>query len=80
MTLFRSFLLVVAAGIVSTTSWAQVTKSLDAYDVKLTPACFNTPYDDFATRKLGDKLFVLSAAKNACEDIDMDEFSKKTLF
>jgi len=77
MTLFRSFLLVVAAGIVSTTSWAQVTKSLDAYDVKLTPACFNTPYDDFATRKLGDKLFVLSAAKNACEDIDMDEFSKK---
>ena len=77
MTLFRSFLLVVAAGIVGTTSWAQVTTSLDAYDVKLTPACFNTPYDDFATRKLGDKLFVLSAAKNACEDIDMDEFAKK---
>lgn len=77
MTLLRSFLLVVAAGIVSKASWAQVTKSLDAYDVKLTSACFNTPYDDFATRKLGDKLLVLSAAKNACEDIDMDEFAKK---
>ncbi len=50
---------------------------MDQYNVTLTPACFNTPYDDFATRKLGDKLYVLSAAKNACEDVDMDEFAKK---
>lgn len=56
--------------------WSQ-TKSFDQFDIAVSPACFNTPYDDFAPRKLGDKLFVLSAAKNACEDIDMDEFTKK---
>lgn len=77
MTVFRQFLFVFATSLVSVTSWSQVTKSFDQYDINLTPACFNTPFDDFATRKLGDKLFVLSAAKNACEDIDIDEFAKK---
>jgi outer membrane protein OmpA-like peptidoglycan-associated protein len=77
MTVFRQFLFVFATSLVSVASWSQVTKSFDQYDINLTPACFNTPFDDFATRKLGDKLFVLSAAKNACEDIDMDEFAKK---
>ena len=77
MTVFRQFLFVFATSLVSVASWSQVTKSFDLYDINLTPACFNTPFDDFATRKLGDKLFVLSAAKNACEDIDMDEFAKK---
>ena len=77
MTVFRKFLFVFATSLVSVASWSQVTKSFDQYDINLTPACFNTPFDDFATRKLGDKLFVLSAAKNACEDIDMDEFAKK---
>ncbi|MEN9700277.1 MAG: hypothetical protein RLZZ301_1475 [Bacteroidota bacterium] len=57
-------------------AWAQ-TSQFAQYDILVSPACFNTPYDDFATRKLGDKLYVLSAAKNACEDIDMDEFAKK---
>jgi outer membrane protein OmpA-like peptidoglycan-associated protein len=76
MTLIRQILLVLATAALSNITWSQ-TKSFDQYDIKLTPACFNTPYDDFATRKLGDKLFVLSAAKNACEDIDMDEFAKK---
>ena len=77
MTVFRQFLFVFATCLVCVASWSQVTKSFDQYDINLTPACFNTPFDDFATRKLGDKLFVLSAAKNACEDIDMDEFAKK---
>lgn len=76
MTVFRQFLFLFAT-CVSAVSWAQVSKSFDQYDITLTPACFNTPYDDFATRKLGDKIYVLSAAKNACEDVDMDEFAKK---
>lgn len=46
-------------------------------DVQLTPACFNTSYDDFGTRKLGDKLYVLSASKDPCEDIMEDPFTKK---
>ncbi len=50
--------------------WAQ-------YDVQLTPACFNTSFDDFGTRKLGDRLFVLSASKDPCEDVMMDPFTKK---
>jgi outer membrane protein OmpA-like peptidoglycan-associated protein len=76
MTVFRQLFLVLIASICGVSVWAQ-SMSLDQYNVTLTPACFNTPYDDFATRKLGDQLFVLSAAKNACEDIDMDEFAKK---
>jgi outer membrane protein OmpA-like peptidoglycan-associated protein len=76
MTVFRQLFLVLIASVCGVSVWAQ-TSSLDQYNVTLTPACFNTPYDDFATRKLGDQLFVLSAAKNACEDIDMDEFAKK---
>lgn len=76
MTFFRQLFLLFVACALGQTVWSQV-KSLDQYNITLTPACFNTPYDDFATRKLGDKLFVLSAAKNACEDIDMDEFAKK---
>lgn len=76
MSVFRQFFLVIGASLLSVSAWSQ-TKSFNQYDIRLTPACFNTPYDDFATRKLGDKLFVLSAAKNACEDIDMDEFAKK---
>lgn len=76
MTVFRQFLFLFAT-CVSSVSWAQVSKSFDQYDITLTSACFNTPYDDFATRKLGDKIYVLSAAKNACEDVDMDEFAKK---
>lgn len=77
MTVFRQFLFLLATSFVSFLSIAQVSKSFDQYDITLTPACFNTPYDDFATRKLGDKIYVLSAAKNACEDVDMDEFAKK---
>lgn len=77
MTVFRQFLFLLATSFVSFLSIAQVSKSFDQYDITLTSACFNTPYDDFATRKLGDKIYVLSAAKNACEDIDMDEFAKK---
>ena len=50
--------------------WAQ-------YDVQLTPACFNTSFDDFGTRKLGDRLFVLSASKDPCEDVMMDPYTKK---
>ena len=50
---------------------------LAQYDVQLTPACFNTSFDDFGTRKLGDKLFVLSASKDPCEDIMMDPYTKK---
>lgn len=46
-------------------------------DVQLTPACFNTPFDDFGTRKIGDKLYVLSASKDPCEDIMLDPFTKK---
>lgn len=46
-------------------------------DVQLTPACFNTSFDDFGTRKIGDKLYVLSASKDPCEDIMMDPFTKK---
>lgn len=76
MTVFRQLFLVVIASVFGTGVWSQ-TMSMDQYNVTLTPACFNTPYDDFATRKLGDKLYVLSAAKNACEDVDMDEFAKK---
>ena len=76
MTVFRQFFLVLVAGVLSSLGWAQ-TKSFDQFDITLSSACFNTPYDDFATRKFGDKLYVLSAAKNACEDIDMDEFAKK---
>lgn len=77
MTVFRQFLFLLATSFVSFLSIAQVSKSFDQYDITLTSACFNTPYDDFATRKLGDKIYVLSAAKNACEDVDMDEFAKK---
>lgn len=77
MTVFRQFLFLLATSFVSFLSFAQVSKSFDQYDITLTSACFNTPYDDFATRKLGDKIYVLSAAKNACEDVDMDEFAKK---
>lgn len=76
MTVFRQFFLVLVAGVLSSLGWAQ-TKSFDQFDITLSSACFNTPYDDFATRKFGDRLYVLSAAKNACEDIDMDEFAKK---
>ena len=47
------------------------------YDVQLTPACFNTSFDDFGTRKIGDKLYVLSASKDPCEDIMMDPYTKK---
>jgi outer membrane protein OmpA-like peptidoglycan-associated protein len=77
MTFIRQFLAFVVVGAFSLSAWSQTTKSFDPYEVTLTPACFNTPYDDFATRKLGDKIYVLSAAKNACEDVDMDEFAKK---
>jgi len=77
MTFIRQILALVVVGSTAFSAWSQTTNSFDQYEVTLTPACFNTPYDDFATRKLGDKLFVLSAAKNSCEDIDMDEFSKK---
>ncbi|MFN5506191.1 MAG: hypothetical protein ACK48O_05575, partial [Flavobacteriia bacterium] len=64
MTVFRQFFLVLVAGVLSSLGWAQ-TKSFDQFDITLSSACFNTPYDDFATRKFGDKLYVLSAAKNA---------------
>lgn len=50
---------------------------LAQYDVQLTPACFNTSFDDFGTRKIGDKLYVLSASKDPCEDIMMDPYTKK---
>lgn len=76
MTFFRQLFLLFVTATCAVTVWSQ-SISFDQYTVTLTPACFNTPYDDFATRKLGDKLFVLSAAKNACEDVDMDEFAKK---
>lgn len=76
MTFFRQLFSVLLVSAFGLSVWSQ-TISMDQYNVTVTPACFNTPYDDFATRKLGDKLYVLSAAKNACEDIDMDEFAKK---
>lgn len=76
MTVLRQLFLVLIASVCGTIVWSQ-TMSLEQYNVTLAPACFNTPYDDFATRKIGNQLFVLSAAKNACEDIDMDEFAKK---
>lgn len=47
------------------------------YKVELTSSCFNTPYDDFATRKIGNQLFVQSAALNPCDEADMDDFAKK---
>ena len=46
-------------------------------DIQLTPACFNTSFDDFGTRKIGDKLYVLSASKDPCEDIMLDPYTKK---
>jgi len=47
------------------------------YKVEMTSSCFNTPYDDFATRKIGNQLFVQSAALNPCDEADMDDFAKK---
>lgn len=76
MTVFRQLFLVFIAIVCANSVWSQ-TLSFEQYNVMLAPACFNTPYDDFAVRKLGDQLFVLSAAKNACEDIDYDEFVMK---
>jgi len=54
-----------------------ITSLLHAQGVELKSACFNTPYDDFAARQYGGKIYVLSAAINACDDADMDEFAKK---
>jgi outer membrane protein OmpA-like peptidoglycan-associated protein len=54
-----------------------ITSILHAQGVELKSACFNTPYDDFAAREYGGQIYVLSAAINACEDTDMDEFAKK---
>lgn len=54
-----------------------ITSLLHAQDVELKSACFNTPFDDFAARQYGGKIYVLSAAINACDETDMDEFSKK---
>jgi hypothetical protein len=46
------------------------------YKVELKSSCFNTSYDDFATRIIGNQLYVQSAAINPCNDADMDEFAK----
>ncbi len=46
-------------------------------DVLLTPACFNTKQDDFGVRQFAGDLYVLSAAINACDEVDMDEFAQK---
>lgn len=54
-----------------------ITSLLHAQGVELKSACFNTPFDDFAARQYGGKIYVLSAAINACDEADMDEFSKK---
>jgi outer membrane protein OmpA-like peptidoglycan-associated protein len=51
--------------------------TLAQQDVLLTPACFNTKQDDFGVRQFAGDLYVLSAAINACDEIDMDEFAKK---
>jgi outer membrane protein OmpA-like peptidoglycan-associated protein len=53
------------------------TVGFSQYKVELTSSCFNTPYDDFATRKIGNQLFVQSAALNPCDEADMDDFTKK---
>jgi outer membrane protein OmpA-like peptidoglycan-associated protein len=54
-----------------------ITSLLHAQGVELKSACFNTPYDDFAARQYGGTIYVLSAAINACDEQDMDEFAKK---
>ena len=46
-------------------------------DVLLSPACFNTKQDDFGVRQFAGDLYVLSAAINACDEVDMDEFAQK---
>ena len=51
--------------------------TLAQQDVLLTPACFNTKQDDFGVRQFAGDLYVLSAAINACDEVDMDEFAKK---
>lgn len=51
--------------------------SVAQQDVLLTPACFNTQQDDFGVRQFAGDLYVLSAAMNACDEMDMDEFTKK---
>lgn len=58
-------------------SIAFVSVSYGQYKVELKSSCFNTPYDDFATRKIGNQLYVQSAAKNPCDETDMDLFAKK---
>lgn len=47
------------------------------YKVELKSSCFNTSYDDFAARIIGNQLYVQSAAINPCNEADMDEFAKK---
>jgi outer membrane protein OmpA-like peptidoglycan-associated protein len=54
-----------------------VLTSVAQQDVLLTPACFNTKHDDFGVRQFAGDLYVLSAAINACDETDMDEFAKK---
>jgi outer membrane protein OmpA-like peptidoglycan-associated protein len=51
--------------------------SLAQQDVILTPACFNTKQDDFGVRQFAGDLYVLSAAVNACDEVDLDKFSNK---
>lgn len=41
------------------------------------PACFNTKYDDFGVRKVGDQLFVISASRELDTTIRFDELANK---
>lgn len=41
------------------------------------PACFNTKYDDFGVRKVGEQLFVISASRELDSTIRFDELAKK---
>lgn len=41
------------------------------------PACFNTKYDDFGVRKVGEQLFVISASRELDSTIRFDELANK---
>ncbi len=43
----------------------------------ISPACFNTKYDDFGVRKVGEQLFVISASRELDSTIRFDELANK---
>lgn len=46
---------------------------VNAQEVVLEPVCFNTEYDDYGMRMIGDELFVVSASKNLSGVVVMDK-------